>query len=274
MQILMVEEVVFTETEEGVASIFLNRPDKRNALNAEIMNALPQAFSIAAEDYKVKAVILTGKGKVFSAGIDLVSYPNLMMEKPGEFRENGFSWLREYLTNVHYNLNKIECLEKPVICAINGYAGGMGLELALTADFRIAADNALLGIPEVQLGLIPDMGGTTRLTRLLGIVKAKELIMTGRMITAYEAERINLVNRVVPQDELMETTKNLAHYMIDNCSSRAVGLAKKMIDLGADMDKNTSLEMEGICQSILFSHAEDLVEGFTARLQKRQPKFK
>jgi enoyl-CoA hydratase len=267
----MKDEVVLTEKEDGITTISLNRPEKRNALNPEIMNALPTAFSAAAEDPEVKAVILTGKGKAFSAGIDFVSYPDLMMGKLGE---GNFRWLREFLTDLHYNLNKIECLEKPVICAINGYVAGMGLEIALTADFRIATKDSLFGIPEVQLGLIPDVGGTTRLTRMIGIVKAKELIMTGKMITAEEALRINLVNEIVAPDELMNSAKNLARYMIDNCSPVAVGLAKKMIDLGADMDKNTSLEMEGICQSILFGRTEDLMEGFTARAQKRRPNFK
>jgi Enoyl-CoA hydratase/carnithine racemase len=220
----MKDEVVLTEKEDGITTIFLNRPEKRNALNPEIMNALPPAFSAAAEDPEVKAVILTGKGKTFSAGIDFVSYPDLMMGKLGE---GNFRWLREFLTDLHYNLNKIECLEKPVICAINGYVAGMGLELALTADFRIATKDALFGIPEVQLGLIPDVGGTTRLTRMIGIVKAKELIMTGKMITAEEALRINLANEVVAPDELMNSAKNLARYMIDNCSPVAVGWRRR-----------------------------------------------
>ncbi len=184
------------------------------------------------------------------------------------------STFRSYLTDMHYNLNKIEALEKPVICAINKYVAGMGLEIALTADFRIATKDALIGMPEVQLALIPDVGGTTRLVRLLGVVKAKELILTGKMITAEEALKINLVNEVVPPDKLIESAENLARYIIDNCSPLAVGLAKKLIDLGADMDKNTLLEMEGVFQSIVLNRTEDVMEGFMARVQKRKPKFR
>ncbi len=267
----MKEEVILTEKEDGIMTITLNRPEKRNALNPEIMDALPRAFSSAFEDPDVRAVILTGKGKVFSAGIDIFSYPTLFLEKIGG---NETSRLRDYITDMHYDLNKIECMEKPVICAINGHVIGMGLELALTADFRIATEDALLGIPEVQLGLIPDVGGTTRLTRMIGIVKAKELIMTGKMITAQEALKINLVNEIVLGGELMEKAKELARYIAENCFPKAVGLAKRMIDLSRDMDKNTSLEMEGICQSILFSDIDNLVEGFTARAQGRKPNFK
>ena len=277
----MGKEPVITKIEDRIITISLNRPEKRNALNAEIMDALPLAFSTAANNPKIKAVILRGEGPVFSAGIDLMSMGLLSKSSSGDSKNlvkamgsGDLSAFRNYLTDMHYQLNKIESLEKPVICAINKYVAGMGLELALTADFRIATEDALLGMPEVQLGLIPDVGGTTRLTRLLGVVKAKELILTGKMITAEEALRINLINEMVPSDKLMESAENLAGYIIDNCSPMAVGMAKKLIDLGVDMDKNTLLEMEGICQSIVLSKTEDVIEGFMARIQKRKPKFR
>lgn len=277
----MDKEPVITKIENEIMTISLNRPEKRNALNAEIMDALPSAFLSAAINPKVKAVILRGEGPVFSSGIDLMGMGMFSKSSSGETKNfvkamssGDLSAFRSYLTDMHYTLNKIESLEKPVICAINKYVAGMGLEVALSADFRIATEDALLGMPEVQLGLIPDVGGTTRLTRMLGIVKAKELILTGKMITAEEALCLNLVNEVVPSDKLMESAENLARYIIDNCSPSAVGLAKKLIDLGADMDKNTLLGVEGICNSLLISKTEDLMEGFMARVQKRKPKFK
>ena len=280
----MDKEPIITKIEDGIMTISLNRPEKRNAINAEIMDALPLAFSNASDNPKVKAVILNGEGPVFSAGIDffgmgLISKTTSDKSKKSKnfvkaMGSGDLSALRNYLTDMHYSLNKIESLEKPVICAINKYVAGMGLEIALTADFRIATEDALLGMPEVQLALIPDVGGTTRLVRLLGIVKAKELILTGKMITSKEALEINLVNEVVPPDKLIESAENLARYIIDNCSPLAVGMAKKLIDLGADVDKNTLLEMEGICQSVVISKTEDVIEGFMARVQKRKPKFK
>lgn len=263
------KDKILIKKEGEIMTIYLNRPEKRNALDPETMDALPRAFSAASEDADVKVIILAGVGEVFSAGIDLFSYPDLLMGK----KDEGTSRLREYISDMHHGLNKIESLEKPVICAINRYVVGMGLELALTADFRIAGEDAIFGMPEVQLGLIPDVGGTTRLTRLIGIVKAKELIMTGKMIDAKEALRIDLVNEIVPPGEELKVARKLAHHMIKNCSPAAVGLAKKIIDLSEDLDKNTSLEMEGIFQSILFQNTDDLVEGFMARVKRRRPNF-
>ncbi|MDY6965352.1 MAG: enoyl-CoA hydratase/isomerase family protein [Halobacteriota archaeon] len=277
----MDKEPVVTKIEDQIMTISLNRPEKRNAINADIMDALPAAFSIAAFDQKVKAVVLRGEGPVFSAGIDLMGMGIFSKSSSGETKNfvkamssGDLGAFRSYLDDMHYTLNKIESLEKPVICAINKYAAGMGLEVALAADFRIATEDALLGMPEVQLGLIPDVGGTTRLTRMLGIVKAKELILTGKMITAEEAYRLNLINEVVPPEKLMESAENLARYIVDNCSPLAVGMAKKLIDLGTDMDKNTLLGAEGVFNSILISRTEDVMEGFMARVQKRRPNFK
>lgn len=262
--------LILTEKKNDIMTIYLNRPDKRNALNPEIMTEISNAFLTAASDPEVKVVILAGKGKAFSAGIDLFEFPSMFIEN---INEKGTNWFRNYLMDLHYSLNKIESLEKPVICAIHGYTIGMGLELALTADFRIASRDTRIGIPEVQLGLIPDVGGTTRLTRMVGIIKAKELIMTGKLISADEAFRINLVNEVAPEGEELNVAEKWAREIIDNCSLTAVGLSKKIIDLSRDMDKNTSLEIEGITQSIIFGDMEKVIEGFQARMEGRKPKF-
>lgn len=262
--------LILTEKKDGIMTIYLNRPEKRNALNPEIMIDLENSFSIASVDPEVKVIILAGKGKVFSAGIDLFEFPSMFIEN---INEKGTSWFRNYLTDLHYSLNKIESLEKPVICAIHGHTIGMGLELALTADFRIASKDTRIGIPEVQLGLIPDVGGTTRLTRMIGVIKAKELIMTGRLISADEAFRINLVNEVTPEGEELDASIKLAQEIIDNCSPTSVGLSKKIIDLSRDIDKNTSLEMEGIVQSIIFGDMDKVIEGFQAKIEERKPKF-
>lgn len=264
------DNLILMEKKDEIMTIYLNRPEKRNALNPEIMVELSNAFSTASLDPEVKVVILAGKGKAFSAGIDLFEFPAMFIEN---INEKGTDWFRDYLTNLHYSLNKIESLEKPVICAIHGYTIGMGLELALTADFRISSKDTRIGIPEVQLGLIPDVGGTTRLTRMVGIIKAKELIMTGKLISADEAFRINLVNEITPEGEELNAAIRLAQEIIDNCSLNAVGLSKKIIDLSKDMDKNTSLEIEGLIQSIIFGDMDKVMEGFQAKMEGRKPKF-
>jgi 3-hydroxypropionyl-coenzyme A dehydratase len=183
------------QTDKDIAIIKINRPDVLNALNKEVMSELSTAIDIVGADEKIKVLIITSTGeRSFCAGADIryvVKIDPIEAER--------------YATFIHTLLNKIENLEKPVIAAINGYALGGGCELALACDIRIASSNAKIGQTEATIGIPPGWGGTQRLLRIVGLAKTKELIYTGKMITAYEAERIGLVNKVVnltPEDEL------------------------------------------------------------------------
>jgi enoyl-CoA hydratase/carnithine racemase len=209
---------------------------------------------------------LRGEGKSFSAGVDFNSLAEASTQytTPAEFRYE--------IGKAQGSFNKIERLEKPVIALLHGHCFGMGLELALATDFRIAAQGTKLGLQEVELGLVPDAGGTTRITRNLGIPLAKELIMTARIIDADEAYRIHLVNEVVPPEELDDALLRWIE-KLKGCGPLAVGFAKKIIDRGAHLDKHSFMELEGYAQSTLLG-TEDVQEGVMAKMQKRAPNFK
>jgi enoyl-CoA hydratase/carnithine racemase len=168
-------------------------------------------------------------------------------------------------------LSRLEAFEKPVIGALHRYVTGLGLELALAFDLRVATTDCELGLPEVRLGLVPDVGGTTRLVRTVGYAKAKELIMTGRMITGEEAAAIGLVNQAVPPGEHLTAATKLAAEIAAN-APLAVGLAKRLVDLGSNVDKSTFLAMELLAQSVLLK-TEDAREGARAAAERRPPRF-
>jgi enoyl-CoA hydratase/carnithine racemase len=168
-------------------------------------------------------------------------------------------------------ISRLESVEKPIIGALHRYASGLALELALAFDFRIAAADCEMGLPEVRLGLLPDVGGTARLVRTVGYAKAKELIMTGRMIRAEEARVIGLVNEVVPVGEHLAAATRLAHEVAAN-APLAVGLAKRLIDLGSNVDTHTFLQLEQLAQSVLLG-TEDAAEGVRAATERRPPRF-
>jgi len=220
----------------------------------------------AAADRAVRAIIIRGEGKCFSAGIDFNSLAGQgLMEKTGaEFRH--------MLFKLQAVLNRLEAVEKPVIALLHAYCYGMGLELALAADFRIAAEGTLIALQEVELGLVPDVGGTSRLVRTVGIPMAKEIIMTARRLDARRAYEIGLVNEIVPEEQLMPTAVKWVE-QLKGCAPLAVGLAKKIIDRGAHLDKLSLMELEAYAQSSLLTTA-DVREGITAKLQKRPPEFK
>ncbi|MBI3586812.1 MAG: enoyl-CoA hydratase/isomerase family protein, partial [Ignavibacteriales bacterium] len=195
---------IIVTTTERIATVTINRPDKLNALNAQAKAELMQAFEIIKNNSSVDVVILTGAGeKAFVAGTDIKELTELNTESGKFFSEGG---------QAVFNL--IENLGKPVIAAVNGYALGGGTELALACHIRIASENAKFGQPEVNLGIIPGYGGTQRLARLVGKGRAMELILTGDQIDAQEAYRIGLVNKVVPQAELMKTAEALAQKIL------------------------------------------------------------
>jgi len=262
----MAEQVVKWEVKDGIGTITINRPEKRNAVNGDVLEGISKAFSELSMTLEAKVILLQGAGPTFSAGVD---FNYLAATARDDGRAPGIR-LREAVDGIQSILNRIERIEKPVVAKIHGFCGGLGLELALTADFRIASESATLGVPEIILGIIPDCGGTTRLTRMLGPAWAKELIMTGDMITAGRAYEIGLVNRIVPDAQLEEQT----HAFLDRLLQRpslALGLAKRAIDWGVGLDKMSHMEIEVLVQSLLITardFPETLQKGFAALLKK------
>jgi len=250
------------EKEDGTGIIELNRPKDLNALNSEMLAELTALFADIEADDDVRVIIITGSGeKAFVAGSDV-----------REMQPKTSLSIREFHTANRILLEKIERLPKPVIAAINGFALGGGCELALSCDLRIAAENARFGQPEINLGLIPGAGGTQRLTRLVGMTKAKEIVLTGDLIDARTALSIGLVNKVVPQDDLMSEAKTLAQKLLTK-SSAALSLAKAAINGGWNMTLPSGLDLEAQCFALCFA-TEDQKEGMSAFMEKREPHFK
>lgn len=226
--------IVTTEDRGAARHIALNRPEKRNAMSQELLKALAGALREASTDDAVHCVVLRGEGAVFSAGVDLVELAASASEPDR---------LRPFRNTFLECPNLAEAMPKPVICQIHKTCVGGALEVALGCDLRIASDDAQLSLPEVKFGIIPDVGGSTRLPAVVGLGRAKELIMTGRTIGAAEAERIGLVNRVVAADELEQATQELVDELLAN-SHVAVGRAKRVIDASARPALAQTLEME------------------------------
>jgi enoyl-CoA hydratase/carnithine racemase len=226
--------IVYTEDRGPVRHVVLNRPEKRNAMSQELLRALGGALREAAAEDSVHCVVLRGEGPVFSAGVDLVE----LAASAGEARN-----MRPFRQVFLDCPNVAEEMAKPVVCQIHRTCVGGALEVALGCDLRIASSDASFGLPEVKFGIIPDVGGSTRLPAVVGVGRAKELIMTARMIDASEAERIGLVNRVVAPEELDAATDALVDELLAN-SHIAVGRAKRVIDASARPTIAQSLEME------------------------------
>ena len=263
----MADGVVKWEVKGGIGVVTLNRPDKRNAINGEVLEGINRAFSDLSLNPEARVILLQGAGAAFSAGIDF-NYLATVARDDG--RTPGIR-LREGIDAIHSILNRIEKIEKPVVAKIHGFCGGLGCELALTADFRISSESATLGVPEIILGIIPDCGGTTRLTRMLGPARAKELIMTGDMIPAQRAYEMGLLNQVVPDSLLEEKTQAFMAKLIQR-PPLALGLAKRAIDWGVGMDKMSHMEIEAYVQSLLITakdFPETLQKGFAQLLKKK-----
>lgn len=227
-------ELVLSEDRGAVRHVVLNRAEKRNAMSQELLQALAAALQQAADDEGVHCVVLRGEGPVFSAGVDLGELMSFAGD-PAVLRPFRNVFLR--------CANLCEEMAKPVICQVHRTCVGGALEVALGCDLRIASDDARLGLPEVKFGIIPDVGGSSRLPAVVGLGRAKELIMTGRTIDAVEAERIGLVNRVVAPAELEQATQALADELLAN-SPWAVGRAKRVIDASARPALAATLELE------------------------------
>jgi enoyl-CoA hydratase/carnithine racemase len=256
--------LITSRREGALLYVGMNRPEKRNALHREMLVELVDAIAAAERTPDVRAVILYGEGAVFSAGVDFgMLAGDVQGEAPLPFRT--------LVGDMQAALARIEAIEKPVIAAMHRYVPGLGLELALACDLRIATADCELGLPEVRVGLVPDVGGTTRLVRTVGYARAKELVMTGRMIRAEEALAIGLVHNVVPPGEHLAAAAKLGEQIAAN-APLAVGLAKRLVDLGANVDKQTFLAMELLAQSILL-RTEDAREGARALAERRPPRF-
>jgi len=250
------------EKEDGIGIVTINRPKSLNALNGEVLAELYEIFQEIEDDPDMRVVILTGSGeRAFVAGADITEMQSKDNIEIGSFIGVG-----------RKAFDQIYTLSKPVIAAINGFALGGGCELAMCCDLRIASENAKFGQPEINLGIIPGAGGTQRLTRLVGMTRAKELIYTGDIIDAKAAFIMGLVNKVVPPDSLMTEAKELARKMLSK-SSIALSLAKKAINSGADMSLSSGLDLEAQCFARCFA-TEDQKEGMRAFMEKREPEFK
>lgn len=252
---------ILVEIKDKIGIIKMNRPDALNALNTETLLELSKAMhNLSFENENIRVIILTGEGKAFVAGADIAEMKDIPPLKAREFSQLGQRVFHFIATQ-----------EKPVIAAVNGFTLGGGCELALACDIRIASDKAKLGQPEVNLGVIPGFEGTWRLSRLVGIAKAKELIFTGDMIDAQTAYSIGLVNQVVPVDQLMTVCLDLAT-KIASKGPTAVRLAKSVINKAIQTDSATGGYYESAAFGLCFATGE-AKEGMSAFLEKRKPNW-
>jgi len=253
---------IIYEKSEGVATITLNRPEALNAFSKEVVEEILRALEDVKSDENVRVVVVTGAGeKAFSAGADIKAMAGMTALKAREL-----SLMGENLCLA------LENLEKPVVAAINGYALGGGLEVAMACDLRIASENARMGQTEVNIGLIPGWGGTQRLTRLVGMTKAKELVFTGKMFDARTAEQLGIVNIVTPADKFRETVRQFALELTSK-PPVALKVAKALINKGANISLDSALALEREGFGVVAS-SEDLKEGVSAFTEKRKPVFK
>lgn len=255
-------ENIILENEKGIATIYINRPEKLNALNKATIQKLHETLKLVDENPEVRVIILTGSGeKAFVAGADISEFAAFSADEGAQLAAKGQELLFDFIEN----------LKTPVIAAINGFALGGGLELAMACHFRVASDNAKMGLPEVSLGLIPGYGGTQRLPRLVGKGRAMEMIITAGMITAEDAYRAGLVNHVVPQADLLATCMTLANKIMKNSP---VAIAKAIEAINANFATGVNgfhveIRTFGECFG-----TEDFKEGTTAFLEKRKATFK
>ncbi len=254
-------ENILVATQNNTATVTINRPTKLNALNKATIQELHDAFKALQNDKEIRVIIVTGSGeKAFVAGADIAEFANFSVEEGAHLAAEGQELLFDFVEN----------MRTPVIAAINGFALGGGLELAMSAHFRIASTNAKMGLPEVSLGVIPGYGGTQRLAQLTGKGRAMELIMTAGMIDSATAKEYGLVNHVVEQSELMDFVNNLAQKISKN-SPLAIGQAIKAVNANFKDGINgfeTEIKAFGKCFG-----TEDFKEGTTAFLEKRKPVF-
>jgi enoyl-CoA hydratase/carnithine racemase len=254
--------IVLTEDRGPVRHIVMNRPEKRNALNRELIEALAEELRAAASDTAVRCVVLRGEGAMFSSGMDFNDLAEVSAQpevvRPGR-------------AGIVAAWNLCEEMTKPTIAQIHGGCIGGAMELALACDLRTMAADAVIGLVETRVGLIPDVGGCSRLPSVIGVGRAKEMIMTSKLVDGTEAERIGLVNRVAPADALDAATDALVEELL-SCAPLAVGLAKRVIDASAKPALAATLEHEVTIQEACAA-SDDFAEGALAVAEKRAPQF-
>ncbi len=236
---------ITVDRDGAIATIWLDRAAKRNALDAELVTSLGTALDELAEQSAVRVVVLRGRGAVFSSGID----HSLLMQVFQDSQRVPFLHLHHRLQDTFHRIAR---LQKPVIAALHGVAVGMALELALAADVRIATDDCIVGLPEIAFGIVPDVGGTTRLSRTVGDARARDLILSGRLVRARTAVAWGLVHDAVEPDALDRTVRSRAEAMALHPPA-AVGLAKTLCELSANSDAATSFRLEGVIQQMLIA---------------------
>jgi enoyl-CoA hydratase len=258
----MTYQTLLYEKAGGIATVTINRPESLNALNSQVYTELYEVFGEIEKDDEVRVVILTGSGeRAFVAGSDITE----MAPKSSQEIVGFVEIARQASDRIYY-------LSKPVIAAINGYALGGGCELTMCCDLRIASEKARFGQPEVNVGVIPGAGGTQRLSRLIGMTRAKELIYTGDMIDAATALSYGLVNKVVPVEDLQKEARALAEKLLTR-SGAILAMAKAAVTGGASMSLPDALNYEAQCFSLCFA-TEDQKEGMKAFMEKRKAEFK
>ena len=258
------ETIKVTMPDTHILLITLNRPEKLNAFNEQMIREIRSVIWKANFDDSVRVVVLTGAGRAFCAGRDIsgLDYEN-NLETAG---------YRAYVRANHEMFDDFENLEKPIIAAVNGICAGGGVEMAVASDFRIASENAQFLLPENQLGVIPASGACSRMIQMIGIGRLKEMVMAAMPVNASEALRIGLVNRVYPQDEVLKGAMEFARHLT-TLAPAAMGMGKQIINMCQNVDTETGRMLERLGQSILIK-TEDNKEGMKAFLEKRKPKFK
>lgn len=255
-------ESIITKKEEGVGWMMLNRPHRLNTLTAEMIDEMHSALDEFEGDKEIRCIVITGAGdRAFSAGADVTAFTGLTPATAVDASAKGQALF-----------TRLEKLGKPIIASLNGYALGGGLEMALACDFRLASENAELGQTETKLGLIPGWGGTQRLVRMIGLAKAKELIMLGERISADEAAKIGLIHKVVPKEKLSEETLALAKKFVEG-PPVALKVAKELLNFGTQVPLDIGLKLEAEAFGIVLS-TKDVMEGVSAFMSKRKPEFK
>ncbi|MDI9643007.1 MAG: 3-hydroxyacyl-CoA dehydrogenase/enoyl-CoA hydratase family protein [Archaeoglobaceae archaeon] len=246
---------------DGITKLILNRPDRLNTISVQLLDELDKAISMLWKDQETRVIIITGAGRAFSAGADL----GATITHPFDFVEHNRKGERIF--------RRLGEIPKPVIAAINGYALGGGFEIAMNCDIRLAKKSAIIGLPEVGLGIIPGWSGTQRLAKLVGISRAMQLALTGERITGEEAERWGIVNKVFEDDKFEEEVLKYAKNIVERCAPISMALIKRLINKGGEVPVDVGMEWECTACGVVFA-SEDMREGFSAFFRKEKPKFK
>jgi enoyl-CoA hydratase len=257
------ETIIFT-VENGVASIQMNRPETMNAINDALVQEITAAMDEAEKETSVGALVITGREGFFSAGADLKFTQGLLSKNPAE--------AMEFILGSRKFFDRIASFSRPTMAAINGRAFGGGLEIGLACDFRLAVAGATLGLPEINIGAVPLGGGTQRLPRVVGASRAKQMMMTGQIVTAEEALKMGLVNAVFTADDFAKEVRTFAQGLCRR-APLAIRTVKALVDSGIEMNLTAGLDMENETVAKILG-SEDCKEGINAYLNKRKPEFK